>query len=256
MKPFEGIYIMVGENFRYSLDCVKVIQGKKLPIVAIGGESSTRIVGELGLLSNYPQLIITNEVAPWNNVDFLVSTNNPLLLGISCGLSKIMPKDFLQNRFCINTHPSALPFNRGSHQSFWAIMESTLGGGTLHIVNHKIDVGDIIAQETFELDAKITSQELQSKQLEICINLLKSHLLEIYSGKFPRKIQVGGTYHNKSEILKATTLLDSESIKIADLLRLCRATCNSNNGFWIETKTGNFHISINSVTFLKNTLGN
>lgn len=256
MKPFEGVYAMVGENVTYSLECVKAIQEKKLPIIAVGGISAERIVRTLGLLNYNPKLIITNEVAPWDNSDFLTGTENPLLLGISCGLSKIIPKDFLQNRFCINTHPSALPLNRGSHQSFWAIMDSTLGGGTLHVINNKIDAGEIIAQETFELNAEITSQELQKKQLEICIKLLEAHILEIYSGKFSRKIQTGGTYHNKREIKKATTLIDGESIWVSDLLKLCRATCNGNNGFWIETTTGNFHISINSVTFQKNIWGN
>jgi len=251
MKPFEGVYALVGEDFEYSLECVRVIQEKNIPLVAIGGESSGRIVSELGLLTNYPKLIYTNEVAPWNDTDFLVRTKNPLLLGISCGLTSIVPKVFLQDRFCINTHPSALPFNRGSHQSFWAIMESTLGGGSIHIMTHRIDAGEIIIQETFQIDAEITSQELQKKQLEICIKLLRLHLLDIYAGEFSRTIQAIGSYHNKSDIKKASTLLDSESVKVSDLLRLCRATCNNKNGFWIETTTGSFHISINSVTFNK-----
>ncbi len=119
MKPFEGVYALVGEDFEYSLECVRVIQEKNIPLVAIGGETSGRIVSELGLLTNYPKLICTYEVAPWNDTDFLVGTKNPFLLRISCGLSSIVPKVFLQDRFCINTHPSASPFNRGSHQSFF-----------------------------------------------------------------------------------------------------------------------------------------
>jgi len=118
-------------------------------------------------------------------------------------------------------------------------------------MTHRIDAGEIIIQETFQIDAEITSQELQKKQLEICIKLLRLHLLNIYAGEFSRTIQAIGSYHNKSDIKKASTLLDSESVKVSDLLRLCRATCNNKNGFWIETTTGSFHISIDSVTFNK-----
>lgn len=240
---------MVGEDFEFSLECVKVIQENKLPLTAIGGESSARIVKDLGLLQAYPGLVVSLESSPWNDAIFQTTTNSPYLLGLSCGLSKIIPHEVLENRFCINTHPSALPFNRGSHQSFWAIMDSTLGGGTLHVMSPKIDIGDIIFQETFQIPAEMNAQELQKKQLGVCINLLKLHLVDIFGGRFSRKAQVGGTYHNKNEIKRATTLLLGESILVSELLKLCRATCNKKNGFWIETPEGNFHISINSITF-------
>ncbi|NLW76869.1 MAG: formyl transferase, partial [Methanomicrobiales archaeon] len=47
----------------------------------------------------------------------------------------------------INTHPSLLPYNRGKHYNFWAIVEEVPFGVTLHRVDLGVDTGDIIVQK-------------------------------------------------------------------------------------------------------------
>ncbi len=52
----------------------------------------------------------------------------------------------------VNTHPSLLPYNRGKHYSFWAIVENAPYGVTMHFVDEGIDTGDIIAQSSIAVD--------------------------------------------------------------------------------------------------------
>ena len=54
------------------------------------------------------------------------------------------------------------------------------------------------------------------------------------SKKLPKGIAQGkGTFHFKSEIKNATTFDLEETITFKKLLKLCRATCAKNNGFFI-----------------------
>jgi len=52
----------------------------------------------------------------------------------------------------INTHPSFLPFNRGKHYNFWALVEQAPFGVTLHFADEGVDTGDIIAQRSIPYD--------------------------------------------------------------------------------------------------------
>jgi methionyl-tRNA formyltransferase len=139
--------------------------------------------------------------------------------------------------------------NQGSHQSFWAIMDDTLGGGSLHLMTSGVDKGPILFQEVFTLPPQITSRELQELQLKSCINLLRSRIQDILSGNFSLMAQGEGSSHTKSQIREATTLGLESTIKVSDLLKLSRATCNKNNGFWIETEEGSFQIIIGDVEY-------
>ncbi|CAN1485979.1 Fmt Methionyl-tRNA formyltransferase [Candidatus Nanopelagicaceae bacterium] len=243
---------MVGDDSAYSTDCVQVILEHDLPLVAIGGEGAAQIANRLNLKEKFPGLLISCNKRPWEDLDFYQKTSGPNLLGLSLGLGEIIPEQFLASRFCVNTHPSALPFNRGSHQSFWAIMDETAGGGTLHQMTAGVDEGAILYQETFPIPSWMTSEELQSRQLRSCINLLRVNLKRIFSGDYELMAQEGGTSHLKREIKNETTLKENSSIQIAQLLKLCRATCNKGNGFWIETEAGEFHIQLNGMEFHPN----
>jgi len=53
----------------------------------------------------------------------------------------------LPRRGFVNFHPSLLPYNRGKHYNFWAIVESCPFGVTIHRVDAGIDSGPVLFQK-------------------------------------------------------------------------------------------------------------
>lgn len=248
---FRSVFILVGNDKSFGLECTSLLLEKNINIVAIAGTSAVDIADKLELHSRYPGIYISDTEKPWNDANFQTITLDSKLLGLSLGLDAIVPNDFLVSRFIVNTHPSALPMNRGSHQSFWAIMDETMGGGSLHLMTSGVDEGPILFQEKFALPPQITSRELQELQLKSCINLLNSKIQDIMNGNFNLVAQEAGTSHKKNQIKSFTTLNSVSTIKVSDLLKLARATCNKNNGFWIETEHGSFQIIISDVNYFQ-----
>lgn len=68
------------------------------------------------------------------------------------------------NRFCIGTHPNALPHNRGRHPLHWLIVlgfaESSL---SFFLMDQGIDTGNVLLQMPFELSSNDSIGDLQGK---------------------------------------------------------------------------------------------
>jgi len=60
----------------------------------------------------------------------------------------------------INTHNSLLPFNRGVHPNFWAIVEEKEYGVSIHKVTPGVDDGDLIAQTHIPYDWTMNGDHL------------------------------------------------------------------------------------------------
>jgi UDP-4-amino-4,6-dideoxy-N-acetyl-beta-L-altrosamine transaminase len=74
---------------------------------------------------------------------------------ISFGYRYIIRKDIIDlfnNNNIINLHISYLPYNRGADPNLWSIVDNTPSGITIHIVDEKLDTGDILLQERVFFD--------------------------------------------------------------------------------------------------------
>ena len=145
----------------------------------------------------------------------------------------ILDSEILTRLPTLNLHPSLLPLNRGSHHSFWSIMNDENHGATLHWMDNDLDTGPILNQKI--LNDFNSTAEIAEKSEKLCIELLQESILDILSStELPKgKAQGKGTFHYKSEIKNATTFDLEENITFKKLLKLCRATCAKNNGFFI-----------------------
>lgn len=143
----------------------------------------------------------------------------------------------------INVHPSVLPYNGGRHSAFWGITNGTSLGATVHWMDETFDTGDIIGQATFEDDGLLTAEEVYKKQLQLCVEVFCKYLPEILSGHAPRIPQSsGGSYHHNSEIVKASTFDGGDTITMAQLLKLGRATSFGSHGFFVNVDGRNFKV--------------
>ena len=126
---------------------------------------------------------------------------------------------------CLNFHPSYLPYNRGKHYNFWAIVENAPYGVTLHFVDKGVDTGDIAFQSMIETSWEDTGETLWRNAQSEIVRLFKEKFPEIKRGVLPRIPQDlnTGSFHKADELHRASEIDLEKKYAAGDLLNLLRA---------------------------------
>jgi len=104
----------------------------------------------------YKEIDDVNSDAFFNLILNLKNKNNELIGLSMCSQiyrSKIINQSGIN---FYNFHPSLLPSNKGRFPVFWAIYNGDKQGVTCHIINEKIDSGDIIFQKEIHVEKRDT----------------------------------------------------------------------------------------------------
>lgn len=148
----------------------------------------------------------------------------------------------------INTHPSYLPYNRGKHYNFWAIVEEAPFGVTLHRVDEGVDTGPIIAQKKIEYNWTDTGKTLYQRANDETINLFCQEYPKIRKGEFhlsPQNLN-DGTFHHSSELSDASMISLDKKYTARELLNLLRAkTFDGYPGCWFCDNNVKYEVTIN-----------
>lgn len=153
----------------------------------------------------------------------------------------------LANRGFINTHPSLLPYNRGKHYNFWALVEQSPFGVTLHAVDDGIDTGPILAQQAISYDWTDTGESLYRKAQLAMVALFQSSYPEIREGTLVPRVQLAneGSFHHSSEIELASQIVLNKDYSAAYLLNLLRArTFEGHPACWFEDHGSRYQVTI------------
>jgi methionyl-tRNA formyltransferase len=170
-------------------------------------------------------------------------------LGILAWWPKILKNPLLEapRWGFVNTHPSLLPYNRGKHYNFWALVEQAPFGVTLHRVDAGVDSGHIIAQAAIDYDWCDTGETLYRKAQAAMSELLNNIYPYLRTGKFASSPQdvVVGSFHRASELESASNIKLDESYLARDLLNLLRArTFDGHPGCWFDDAGSRYEIAI------------
>jgi len=166
-----------------------------------------------------------------------LSKTNPLdsdvCLFISDRTKFLISEEYVGNaRFLmINTHPSLLPFHKGSLPVFWSTLLGSVLGITLHKIEPGLDSGDIILQQQIHYDEGMTFMEVHSIARLTIIDNLKSLLSKVSQGdpvhSYPQSPSIsshhllkdGNALLSKLPLKWHTTIRDARII-LADSLAL------------------------------------
>ncbi len=229
--------------------------------------------GEVGakiltfLINNYAEdlaLIVTTQVneiyriaqendipvALFDENEILSKLNSGIDLGILAWWPKIIKSPLLDLPILgfINTHPSLLPYNRGKHYNFWALVEQAPFGVTLHFVDSGVDTGPIVAQREIHYDWCDTGETLYKKAQTAMFELFQDTYPLLRNGQFESKPQDihAGSFHRASELEPASKIDLDSNYRARDLLNLLRArTFPGHPGCWFEEGGSRYEISIN-----------
>ncbi len=125
----------------------------------------------------------------------------------------------------INTHPSLLPYNRGKHYNFWALVEQCPFGVSLHVVDQGIDCGSVVAQSSIDYTWEDTGETLYDKATTEMKALFEKSYPSLRSLTFTSAVQdlSLGSIHYASELGPASTIQLDEPTTARRLLNLLRA---------------------------------
>lgn len=108
---------------------------------------------------------------------------------VSFGYRYLIPPQVLKTAggLTLNLHISLLPHNRGAHPLFWACMENSPTGVSIHHLDKGIDTGDIYSQEQIAINKEgSTFREAHLVLITAASNLFSSRIKGILDGKIGR----------------------------------------------------------------------
>lgn len=147
----------------------------------------------------------------------------------------------LPKRGFINFHPSFLPFNRGKHYNFWALVEECPFGVSLHKVDKGIDTGDIISQKLISYNWEDNGETLYKKAQKEIVALFQSTYPSLRENTLVPLVQdlSKGSFHLSSEIDTASKIDIDATFTARQLFNLLRArTFQGHPSCWFEEVNG------------------
>lgn len=107
----------------------------------------------------------------------------------------------LCGRGFLNLHPSLLPNGRGKDPNFWAIVDCTPFGVSIHHVTQAVDGGDIAFQRELEVTWLDDGESLYRRAQHEIVDLFAGSLDRIVAGDVPAVAQGdGGAAHRRSQL--------------------------------------------------------
>lgn len=127
-------------------------------------------------------------------------------IGLSVFFNYVIPPEIFQHipKGIINLHPALLPYNRGQYPNVWSIVENTPSGVTIHYIDEKIDSGDIISQQSVDVEPVDTGETIYRKLENASLDLFCKTWPNIKSGIAQRRPQKfsSGSYHRTADVEK------------------------------------------------------
>lgn len=169
--------------------------------------------------------------------------NKKFELGVLAWWPQIIKEPLLSlpQKGFINFHPSFLPYNRGKHYNFWALVEQCPFGVSLHKVDAGIDTGGIVSQRLLSYNWEDNGETLYKKAQTEIVELFKSTYPSLRKGEIVSKTQnlTKGSFRLSSEIDKASEIKIDASYTARELFNLIRArTFTGHPSCWFEEANG------------------
>lgn len=192
---------------------------------------------------NYSIIHSENKTKIWtqiNNINFdvLVSNGCPFIIPVT-KLDK-------NNRIFVNVHPSYLPYYKGMHPINGVLLNNeSYTGCTMHFMDDKIDNGNIIHQEKFDLTADLNLNILYDICFFLEAKVFRKGILKLmenpsYKGTTQ---STEGSYYTRKE---SDFIINFQTDDTATIHNKIRAFSNGKEGPYITSKHGKM-IILNAI---------
>jgi methionyl-tRNA formyltransferase len=150
-------------------------------------------------------------------------------LGISLFFGHIFTPTLINAfpRGIVNLHPSLLPYNRGRQPAVWSIIDDTPAGVTLHMIDHGIDTGPVLAQQEVSVHSHDTGSSLYQKLEDAAIDLFRQSWPLLCANALTPKEQDHdeATGHKITEFEELGYLEPDQIMTAGRMINIMRARC-------------------------------
>lgn len=147
-----------------------------------------------------------------------------------------------------NVHPSLLPQGRGSNPNFWAIVEETEYGVSLHRVTAAVDQGPVVAQLRLPIEWTDTGESLYRAAVSASVELFKSCYPRLRTDPeyLPGSVaQLSELPHRRIDMERASQLDLDAVMTVRQVLNVLRArTFSGHPAAWFEDRGARFEIRV------------
>jgi methionyl-tRNA formyltransferase len=209
--------------------------GYRIVRAALGYDRSS-VVGIVGLRGDPHAAELPSEAGNLPYVEFdredLGTTNNKIrtlqanIIILAWWPHMLTPDSLgLGQTVTLNLHPSLLPYGRGKDPNFWAIVEESPFGVTIHHVEATVDGGDIAFQREIPYGWDDTGKTLYEKASSAVLDLFRESYPRILSFDIPRLPQPrpGGSFHKRRELADRSLIALDRTYTAREILNLIRA---------------------------------
>jgi len=173
--------------------------------------------------------------------------NNYNLIFSLC--SQIFPQELVEKVRCINFHFGILPYACGVTPITFSIINNIPVGYTIHLMDKKIDHGDIIYQEEVEACDTDTAKNVLVKCQKSLLLFLSEHILDLIYSKYTTRKQQNDKrrYFSLNDFNNLLSLNLEKQVKIKDFITLLRALNidGKTNAYYISSNKEYIDVSIN-----------
>lgn len=208
----------------------EMLRSANQPFFVVSCNQSTEFSALVNRSSDMVNLIqITGDKPDWVSVSSKISVVKPLR-GLSW-FPFIFPESLLDlfSGGILNIHNSYLPFNRGRHSTFWAIVDRTPCGASIHWVNGGVDSGNVVERIKIGDVGFANADALYDMQIDACLELAAKYIPQL-QGEISDGVDQDeneATHHFGREIAVATTFESGVSTTWDEVVKLLRATATS-----------------------------
>lgn len=161
----------------------------------------------------------------WGEKQFLEAVQNSNL-AVSVLFGHLIPESIISHFGIniINLHPSLLPIGRGADPIPWAIIDNQRQGVTIHVLQEKLDAGQIVSQLELEVGFDMTSGQIYELAMKKLLQLFKE-----YMDRWPDELNIRPqsekiSYHREGELLSLRAdLVNKPNPEVEKALRIIQA---------------------------------
>jgi methionyl-tRNA formyltransferase len=156
----------------------------------------------------------------------MIKKINPELIVLH-GCHTILSEDIIKSypKKIVNCHGALLPWNRGAHPNLWSVIENTPKGGTIHMIDENIDMGEVIAQKEIDLEDNETLSSSYWKIRDLLEDMFITNWNNIKNNTWV-SLSIDwsvGTLHYRKDLKKVENLLiNGWDTKICELKNMIK----------------------------------
>ena len=192
--------------------------------------------------------IVLGQIKPISmkeNLEFFITNYS---FGISCHSKQLFPTELVNTIVCINIHPGLNPYNRGWFPQVFSIINGLPIGATIHVMDEKIDYGDIIIQKEVKVNSYENSLDIYNKVQEKEIELFKEVIDDILENKFSRtKPGPEGNYNSIQDYKAMCEIKLDQKVTMKEAINYLRAMTHPpyKNAYFIDEDGDKIYLTLN-----------